>query len=342
MWLAAQKKQIETANYYYLYHGYLSQDVERFSQLSIQNIELYCMEEVYHEKSSLPRTDYQYTSESGTADYYHQEDGLIYLVGYKGSDPYLAAPRKLIQYYRNIPIMDYRNTKSLDQYGETGFAIDYELEELPNNLRSWATKNNYQSLRVNGQLDYQVEYQGEDYIRTGLDRMDGYVIDNIIDLRITSIEVRIDHQWKPIETNAVLLKYFGEKRIHYTSLYHRTDHIEMARLTYGDHTQVQFYTMDLDYTQETCLHNYEDIYLFPNPTFDDVSLKIAHAHDQKYSLTINSIIGKKIWQQELVMDHTTQLFRIDLPYLEQGIYSYIIRDGRGKTIQSRRLQVIGY
>jgi len=78
--------------------------------------------------------------------------------------------------------------------------------------------------------------------------------------------------------------------------------------------------------------------LFPNPVENRFYIKTSGASSpESVAIEIMSVIGVRVDQQAVNINHMNDLMEVDVSYLEAGLYLVIIRDAHGST--SHRIQI---
>ncbi len=79
--------------------------------------------------------------------------------------------------------------------------------------------------------------------------------------------------------------------------------------------------------------------IYPNPTYSIAKMLIANYGIGKYKLEIYNIIGKKLWEDKLMLSKSN-LLRYDFSFLRKGTYIIALKDKYGKLITTRKLVII--
>jgi len=82
------------------------------------------------------------------------------------------------------------------------------------------------------------------------------------------------------------------------------------------------------------------IYLFPNPSYGEFSIKMFDFPEGEYTLKIHNIVGKEIRSQSIKMEGN-MLEHIYLSDISKGSYIYSIEDANGHRIEAKRLMIMG-
>ncbi len=79
--------------------------------------------------------------------------------------------------------------------------------------------------------------------------------------------------------------------------------------------------------------------LYPNPTYNIAKMLITNYGFGKYKLEVYNIIGKKLWENDLILSKSN-LLRYDFSFLRKGTYIIALKDKYGKLITTRKLVII--
>lgn len=82
------------------------------------------------------------------------------------------------------------------------------------------------------------------------------------------------------------------------------------------------------------------IYLFPNPSYGEFSIKMFDFPEGEYTLKVYNIVGKEIRSESINMTGN-MLEHIYLAGISKGSYIYAIEDEYGQRIEAKRLMIMG-
>ena len=82
------------------------------------------------------------------------------------------------------------------------------------------------------------------------------------------------------------------------------------------------------------------IYLFPNPSYGEFSIKMFNFPEGEYTLKVFNIVGKEIRSEKMSMTGN-MLEPIYLSGISKGSYIYAIEDEDGNRIEAKRLMIMG-
>lgn len=81
--------------------------------------------------------------------------------------------------------------------------------------------------------------------------------------------------------------------------------------------------------------NTQDIKVYPNPTFGDITFDVQKLPADDYSVVIFNVIGKQLWSSKI--DSRTGRLSTHVGHLQKGTYLYSILDGTGRKVTTRRI-----
>jgi type IX secretion system substrate protein len=74
---------------------------------------------------------------------------------------------------------------------------------------------------------------------------------------------------------------------------------------------------------------------YPNPATTVITFDFQKPYDRGYSIQIYNFLGRKMYEQVNISDHTT----INLTDFTRGVYIYQLLDRSGKIVESGKFQV---
>jgi len=84
----------------------------------------------------------------------------------------------------------------------------------------------------------------------------------------------------------------------------------------------------------------EQLILSPNPTYGDVKLELVNLEPGTYQFKIFNIIGKKLWEEEVVIKRKITSSKYNFGFLGKGTYLWAITDDQGVRLTTKRLIVV--
>ena len=82
----------------------------------------------------------------------------------------------------------------------------------------------------------------------------------------------------------------------------------------------------------------QDIKVYPNPTFGDITFDVQKLPADDYSVVLFNVIGKELWSSKI--DRSTGRLDTYIGHLQKGTYLYSILDGTGRKVTTRRVVVM--
>lgn len=76
--------------------------------------------------------------------------------------------------------------------------------------------------------------------------------------------------------------------------------------------------------------------IYPNPSYGDLKLNLDELGLVNYVLSVNNIIGKPLWSEEIKADQKI----LDLGFLSKGTYMFCIAKPSGEYLRVIRLVII--
>jgi hypothetical protein len=338
----AQNQEYIVGDVIYRYESMLEEPEELFSNIKIQNQFYPCVDVMTVSESSLAQADFQLISNTGYLEYYSYKGGVLNLLGTKSNDPFLSIPDMVIQFFTPMPIISSTHQEQFDNQGSSDFFLVYKSKNWSNELREWSEENGVSEIRINGVVEWDSRYIRKDFFSDiYLEEMMGNVIEYNKKYTVNKLEVK-KGKWEKIDLNenGFLQEQFYGTTEKYNSIYPIGSVVEKARIGLEPYNTFTMYINNEIGSYADCNHGTNDIYVFPNPTFDDVKIRFDHVDSPYYIFNIYNIIGKKLWTKRINVSALKDEKLIDLPPLEKGVYIYGIDNPDGKRIKSKRLVIM--
>jgi hypothetical protein len=338
----AQQNEYKVEDRYFRYESILGDTTNLFSNINIHKQFYPCVDELEVKESSLVQGDFELVSQTGYTEFYAYKDSVLSLIGRKAIDPFLSIPNMTIQFFIPIPLIRKIKTKQFRHQGNSEFFLAYKSKYLPQNLKKWTTEQGITEIRITGVVDWDNKFVRNDFYKDiFMTEMMGNVIAHDINYKVVKLEIK-KGKWEKVDLEAkgFLQDLFSEKKEKYYSFYELKSVVEIARIN-----SIPFNTFSIQLDRSigdypNCSHSKNDIYVFPNPTFDNVNIRIEGSEYKYYTLSIYNIIGKKLWSKRINVNSQKHEEFVDLPPLEKGVYIYGVDTPNGKRIKSRRLVII--
>lgn len=340
--LIGQNQEYNIDGRIYRYESMLEEPIELFSNIRIQNQFFPCVDVMTVSESTLSQADFQLVSNTGYLEYYSYEDGILNLIGTKSNDPFLSIPDQVIQFFTPMPIIRSSNQEQFKSIGSSDFFLVYKSKNWPNDIKDWAEKNGITEIRINGSIAWDCRYVRKDFFRDiYMDELMGNVVEYNKTYTVNKLEVK-KSKWEKIDLKqrGFLQDLFLDTQEKYYSIYAIGSVVETARIGVEPYNTFTMYTDQEIGSYTDCSHGTNDIYVFPNPTFDDVKIRFENVDSDYYIFNIYNVIGKKLWTKRIDVNSMKVERYIDLPPLEKGVYIYGIDNPKGKRIKSKRLVIM--
>lgn len=340
----AQLKTYEINDVIYRYESMLNDPAETFSQVSMRDQYFPCVDQLVVSESTLTQADFQLDNGKGLIEYYSSKDGILNLIGFKSIDPFLSVPDVVIQFFTPIPVANNKKIENFRTNGTSDYFIIYKNKNWPPHLNKWALKNGVTEIRINGHVEWDNHFERKDFFKDiYLDESIGNVVEYNLNYTATKLEVKKE-KWEEIDLSieGFLQSLFEPKLHQYYSLYALGSVVETARISETPHRTFSINVEGELGTFTDCTHSTNDIYVFPNPTFNDVNIRFENVDSPSYTFSVYSIIGKKLWTKTLSIPNSKYETYVDLPPLESGVYIYGIDTPNGKRIKSKRLVIMDF
>lgn len=339
--LKAQTETFKVDDIYYRYSATVKDSISSFKNIRFQDYYFPCVDALNVVESKLPRTDVEFSTDNDYKEFYSYKSGVLNLIGFNGSDPFLSIPKTFIQFFDEVPIARSNRKDDFLSRGKTEFFVVYNIDNLPSVLKNWAIKEGVKEISINAEMVWEHEYKRNDSFDDLWDLAVGYVVRNERTFKALSIELKKEKREKVLVENYPLLKkYFGPKKTIHECFYPFNTVKEKARLSYLPERKFSYQTEEELGQYTPCRHLLNDIYIYPNPTFDDINIRFENATDTSFKFTLLNIIGRKIWESTVNITKANDQVFLNLPELEKGVYIYSISNSKKKRIQSKRLIII--
>lgn len=341
MSVGAQTIVPQVGETYFRYKASLTDSIPLFKNIKFQDYQFPCVDEFILTESSLPRTEIEFVTDKNFKEYYSYEAGVLNFIGYNGNDPFLSIPNSFIQFFKEVPVARSNRKDDFFDKGETDFFVNYKVSQLPEDLRKWAEEEGIKEIILNAAMAWNNGYKRNDSFDDLWDKSVGYVVRNERRYFVKSIEVK-KQAFELIDFDAfpILEEFFSDKLYVFDSFYPFGTVKEKARISHFPDKYFYYQTEESLGQFTSCRHLSNDIYVYPNPTYNDIYIRFENALDTEFNISLYNIIGKKLWGEDLTINQTNDQVFVNLPELSKGVYIYTISNSAGKRIQSRRLVVI--
>ena len=260
--------------------------------------------------------------------------------GFKGKDPFLGMTDNFVQFIEGVPIYNFNDPTSFDYEGQTIFFLYAKYADLPESLQTWATLMEVDKIKMKVELSYRTTFLDE--LESPYGKEKAYILATSIDMTIIELKAQSHKEWLdlPVTDNPVFQEYLNPVSYKFESLHSDTYPFGTVSIYEEPEFKAVFSFKEVQKNVPNCTNSEEQIYLFPNPNFGQINIKMIDKSAGEYFFDVYNIVGHKVWSRSLMLDAENSLMRFDLPSLEKGVYIYSIKNRDGAYLQSRRLVVV--
>ena len=324
----------------YCYQSKLQTLPENITDLNFYNFDFPCVVKQKVAPSTVPRTIYKIADLNGEK-LIGEEDGMLVWKGFRAKDPYFGIPETFVQFVGGVPIFNQDDPTSFDLSGRTIFYLYYyKLEELPKRIQEWAKLKQVDKIKMKVELSYSKAFVEE--TTSSYSEGPTYILSSEITMNVVEIKGKRDKEWAllPLNDNPVFEEYLYEVKQKYTSMHSETAPLGTIYLYEEPEFKVEFTFNEVQLNVPDCTSTDQQIYVFPNPNFGQVNIKMLDMSAGAYFFDIYNIAGHKVWSNPVTLDKDSNLIKFDLPTLDKGIYLYSVKSDKGVFLQSRRLVIV--
>lgn len=327
---------------FYVYSTTMDSDLLEQEGLQFYTIDFPCLSKQKLIESEVPRIDFELKDQSsGESLLINLSDGNIILKGFRVLDPYFHLSEKYIQLIKGIPLINLDDIEDFENGGAENYFLEYKVSDLPEQMENWASLREYEKLRLKVSLEYETAFKGEEQVEL-LGGETYYKLFIKYSQRVTEIKMKKEG-WEEIGLEQLPLseQYFIDFQTEYLSYHDKTQPFGSLKVYEQPELKIQYQQKTKEKNLPLCIDSDEQVYVYPNPSFGKLNVRMINIPEGNYTFDLYNIIGFKVWTTQLT-NGEQDLFNLELPYLEKGIYLYGIRDKNGRLIQSRRLTIIEY
>ncbi len=287
--------------------------------------------------------DFIVKEEAGVIRFYKQFDKSLKEVALQLPHP-LNSNQVILSVYEKPKLIRYSNIKYGDD--QTAISLIYHTlsaGQIPNLVKK-KLPITADSIRIKVEeiQDFRVDAWGTlllSYERFEVLRQDVNV------RKITSIEVFSAGKWSKIneriiDPNNELLGETSQRHFYYFS----NDPDELiAQVKIGNTGRAlsaSFRGSDNMTNVVNIKAGQQAIILSPNPSFGDVKLEILNADFGKYKFEIFNVIGKRLWEDELLVNRKLNSYKFDFSSLGKGTYLWALTNSQGIRVTTKRMVII--
>lgn len=115
-----------------------------------------------------------------------------------------------------------------------------------------------------------------------------------------------------------------------------------AKINYSTSTNSYIIKYQNDNSEDNILkinNKKKTFVIFPNPTYDIAKFLISNYSNGKYKLEIYNIIGKRIWDTDVIIS-SNSLLKYNFSFLRKGTYLVALKDKYGNILTTKKLVII--
>lgn len=161
---------------------------------------------------------------------------------------------------------------------------------------------------------------------------------------ITTAEIYSAGKWSEIDNSILdpLEVLLGRRNERFFIFYsdRSKEYILKAQVNPSEDPIYVEYKADHQSSQYVSSSKKKEYILSPNPTFGDVKLEMLNADHGKYTFSIYNIIGKKLWENDIIVDRKLTSYKFNFSFLGKGTYLWAINNSQGTRLSTKRLIII--
>ena len=321
------------------YSTALSGEVGSIEDLRLLDYDIHCVEVNEVIQSQIPKVDLVLSNGNRKMLIGYKDDMLVWK-GEEGPDPFLGVAGKYFQFKDGVPLYNLREPSDFDRSGELSIYLEYKASELPEDLNIWCTLLEYDRVKVKVKVvfhtDYidQHEYPFSEVVSHELRKR---VLFEVIDIKAKKAEEWIE---LAMDAHPALPTYFKPTLIEDIVLADVDNPLGKVVLSTSPENKVMFRSKSALIDLPVCNDSENQVYVYPNPTFGDVTLRMEDNGYGPFTFELFNVVGHPLLKETFESSESTVVTRFDLSYLDKGIYLYSIKDRRGALLQTKRLIIV--
>ncbi len=323
----------------YIYTYTSQKPIEDLANFQFYELDFPCHDKIWIKASDIPRVDYLYEDQYGLGAIYSVVDSMLVQKGFKITDPYFGESVKLIQLIGGIPTLNLAKANDFNNTGEQSFYLEYNVEDLPEELMLWAGFQEYTKLRIKSRIDYTTSYIGSALIPISED-LKCDKLKTSYSIKVEEVQMKSE-DWKIVSVSTIPNheQYFQSNYTEYVTYHAAADPYGILRVWYYPEIKLEYRLQQEATPVPVCNKADSQVYVYPNPTLGDLNVRMIDVEEGAYTFSLYNIIGHEVWTTELNLE-SKEHFRLRLPNLEKGVYLYSIKDDKDRYVQSKRLTVL--
>ncbi len=336
----AQLQQPQVSDTFYMYKTVVDFNQTLEQQVNFYEIDFPCLSTMAVTDSRMPRTDYEFMNLDGKGITLGYSDNILSIKGIRKGITYLDKPTDYVQFRNGIPLVNLKDPSKTRHEGEEDIYLEYDVLDVNEPLMIWCQIFDYERLRLKLRIKYNSQYLDYSKLRRFDDQYFHSIQTRYIEY-VEEIEGKKDGEWVPIKIDEIPSEIiqFEESRTDFISYY--TNDVSIPAIIKYDspETVIEFYMRVKGSSLPECNTKSQHVYVYPNPTYNELNIKMIGHATGEYIVSIFNIVGKELWTKKFV-NGEEDVFSWLLPYMPKGIYLYNIKDIQGRYVEARRLTIL--
>ncbi len=339
-WMYAQYELPYISDTFYMYSSYVDINQPLEEQINFYEADFPCLTTMAVIPSEMPRTESEFLNQEGKGITYGVDNNVLIIKGIRMGIDYLEKPTDYVQFRGGIPLINLDNPASTSESGKEELYLEYDVLDVKESLMIWSQILGYERIRLKLRIEYNTEY-----LNYGtLNRFDNeyyHSIQTSYTEYVEEVGVKKDGEWLSIELGTIPSEVivFDETSTQFISYYSEGQSIPAIVKYDAPSYLIEHYMQSKVKHLPECTTESQYVYVYPNPTYNNLNVKMIGQEVGEYELSITNIVGKKLWASKFT-NGEEDIFSWTLPYLPKGIYLYIIKDRYGKYVLARRLTIL--
>lgn len=337
--IAQEEHGLAIGQTHYLYSTKLHVPITDVSQLSFYQHDFPCLVRASVAEPTAPRTNYIIKDPQGEL-LIGEDQGQLFWKGFKGKDPFFKKQETTVQFVGGVPIYNFADPTDFENEGKTIYYLYFQTEELPRDLETWALIMAYQKIKLKVEVVYSTQYV--DSIESEFQTETNYILKSEVSMNVLEMKAHDDTAWTEVDlaSNPLFEKYLQPIVYRTTSIHSDDFPLGSVKIYDEPELKIEYRFKKKQRPLPDCSLSEEQIYLYPNPNFGRINIRMIDVPLGEYQFDLYNIVGHKIWTKQLDNKADAGLIHFQLPFVDKGVYLYSIKNKEGKYLQSRRLILV--
>ena len=323
----------------YNYSTSLYDTYNPINDLRLLDFDIHCVEVFEVLDSQIPKVDFELVDQDQKI-LVGISDKMVLWKGFEGPDPFLGVEGKYYQFKDGVPLYNLEEPSDFDREGELNIYLEYKITELPEDINIWCTLLEYERLKVKIKVDYKTTYLGQHAYP--FSEVVSHELGKKVVFEVMDMQVRKAEEWIEIsmDDHPSLPTYFRSVSLEDVTIADFENPLGRIIRSISPENSLVFRNKDPLIDLPVCNDSELQIYVYPNPTFGDITIRIEDNGNGPYAFELYNVVGHPLLKETLESSESTIVKKFDLSYLDKGIYLYGIKDRRGVLLQTKRLVVV--